>query len=73
MAIEKELQTFERERPNLVSSSGRFALVHADEVEGTYDTYADALQVGYAKFGLEPFMVKQIELIETVHYFTRDI
>jgi hypothetical protein len=73
MALEKELEIFHRELPGLLAQEGRFALVAGDQVLGTYDTYRDAIQAGYAAVGLNPFLVKQIEAIETVHLFTRDL
>jgi len=73
-SLQKELATYEREKSRLVSESeGKFALVHGDHVAGVWDTYEDALKAGYGQFGLEPFLVKQIQAIERVHFFTRDL
>jgi hypothetical protein len=74
MALEKELETYKRELPTLAASSaGKFVLIQDSQVMGVFDTYADALKEGYEKFGLTPFLVKQINALEKVHYFTRDI
>jgi hypothetical protein len=73
MALEKEQQTYVRELPSLLALAGKFALVHGDAVAGTFDTYADALNVGYEKFGLEPFLVKQIMAVEQIQCFSRDL
>ena len=74
MALEKELETYKQQLPTLAAAhSGKFALVHDTQVAGVYDSYADALRAGYEKFGLKPFLVKQIYLTEKAHYFTRDI
>lgn len=73
MALEKETQTYERELANLLQQEGKFALIHEDEVGGVYDTYEDALKGGYEKYGLGPFLVKRIQAVEQVQYFTRDI
>jgi hypothetical protein len=35
------------------------------------DTYADALSEGYKLFKLEPFLVKQIQAVETAHFIAR--
>ncbi len=74
MPLEKELETYKRELPALVAASrGKFVLIHDSQVAGVFDTYADAIRVGYEKFGLTPFLVKQINAMETVQHFTRDI
>ena len=73
MALEKELATYQVKLEELLPHEGKFVLIHGDEVAGTWDTYPDALQAGYQKFGLNPFLVKRIEWIETVQNFTRDL
>lgn len=74
MALEKETATFQREHMRLVAESqGKFALVHGDDVVGTFDSYEDAIKIGYSKFGLEPFMVKQISAVEPIQHFSRPI
>jgi hypothetical protein len=72
--LEKELAAYEKEKSRLVSeSAGKFALIHGDCVAGVWDTYEDALKAGYGQFKLEPFLVKQIQGIDRVHFFTRDL
>jgi hypothetical protein len=72
--LKTELEAYEREKSRLVSESeGKYVLIQGTEVAGVWDTYADALSAGYAKFGLEPFLVKQIEGVDRLHYFTRDL
>jgi hypothetical protein len=72
MSLEKELATYRVRLPELLSDDGKYVLIRGDDVAGIYDTYEDALRVGYARFGLEDFLVKKIESVETVHYFSRD-
>jgi hypothetical protein len=71
--LSHELATFRKELPNLLDRVGKFALVKADKIEGVWDTYSDAIQEGYRKFGLTTFLVKQILASEPVHYFTRHV
>ena len=73
MALEKELETYQRERQKLLAHEGKYVLIHGDTVEGFWDTYEDALQAGYNAHGLEHFLVKRIESVDRVHFFTRDI
>ena len=60
MALEREMETYRRELPKLREHAGKFVLIHGDEVAGIWDTFADAVQVGDDRFGLEPFMVHEI-------------
>ena len=72
--LKKELETYERHKDELVSQSeGKFVLIHGDLIAGVFDTYKDALGVGYRQFGLEPFLVKQVQGIEKVQFFTRGL
>jgi hypothetical protein len=71
MALEKELETFKNKLPELKDSEGKFALVHGDELVDVYTSYEDAIKEGYAKFKLEPFLVKQIHAIEQVQFISR--
>ncbi len=73
MALEKEQATYQRELPNLLANEGKFVLIHGDGVAGVFDTYHDALQIGYQQFKLEPFFIKQISAAEKVQFFSRDI
>lgn len=71
MALEKELETFERELPALLEHEGKYALIHGSTVVDVYAAYEDALKAGYSKFQLEPFLVKRIEAAEQILYFSR--
>ena len=74
MALDKELETFNREFARLVAESqGKFALVQEDKLVGVFDTFQDAVKSGYGQFKLTPFMVKQILAMEKVHRFSRNI
>lgn len=73
MALENELRTYKRKLPDLQSHEGKFVLIHGDNVVDIYGTYEDALKEGYEKFGLEPFLVKQIHAVEQIQSFTRDL
>jgi len=72
--LEKELQTYDANKVELVSNfEGKFALVKDDEVVGVFDTEFDAIRQGYKRFGPVPFLVKQIVEFETPLYFTSDL
>ena len=72
--LASELATYESHKEELVSQhEGRYVLIHGTEIAGVWDTYKDALESGYQKFKLEPFLVKQIQGIEQIQFITRDI
>ncbi|MFI5251208.1 MAG: hypothetical protein ACHQQQ_02145 [Bacteroidota bacterium] len=73
MALEKELETYKRELPNLLVNEGKFVLIKGDKVIDTFATYEDAIKEGYKICGLEPFLVRKIQAVEQVHFFTRPI
>jgi hypothetical protein len=73
MALEKELATYKGKLDEFLPNEGKYVLIHGDDVAGIWETYEDALQAGYQKYALAPFLVKRIECAETVQNFTRDI
>jgi len=74
MALEKEFATFEKSLAEMKAEhEGKFVLIHGDEVIDYFDTYDDAIKVGYARFKLEPFLVKQIHSVEQVQFVSRCI
>ncbi len=71
MPLERELETYCKELPNLLSEEGKFALIKGEGVAGTWATFEDAIQEGYRLFGLEPFLVKQIRGVDLRQFVTR--
>jgi hypothetical protein len=72
--LDRELATYEQHKEKLLAQEGRFVLIQGDEIVGIWDTYNDALEAGYEKFGLAtPFLIKQVRDVEEVQFFTRYI
>jgi hypothetical protein len=71
ISLEKELETYKNKLPELKQHEGKFVLIKGEEVVDTFATYEDAIKEGYQKFGLEPFLVKQIQSIQQVHFISR--
>ena len=62
--LARELATYERQSPRWrAEHQGRYALVHGDLVD-CFQTYEDALKIGYERFGLRPFLIKEIQVVE---------
>ena len=73
MALETENLTYQRELPNILQHEGKFVVISGNELGGIWGTYEDALKAAYEKFKLKPFLVKKIEAVEQIQFFTRDI
>jgi len=73
MALEKEIETYNRELPNLLAEQGKFVVICGDKLIGTFGSYEDALKCGYDKCGLEPFLVKKVQAVEQVQFFSREL
>jgi hypothetical protein len=71
--LQKELATYKRELPNLLGRVGKYVLIRGDQVLSVWEAYQDAIQEGYRVCGLDPFLVKQIQAVEQVHYITRAV
>jgi hypothetical protein len=67
-ALATEYATYLNHLPRLAHEEGKFALIHHSDLAGVYETYQDALAAGYEKFGLKPFLVKQIAATESPTY-----
>ena len=74
--LDRELDTFRRELPTLLAdpaNRGLFALVRGPAVTGLYPSFDTALSAGYDRFGLEPFLVKEVTEHEVPRYFSRNL
>ena len=71
MALEKEIATYKAKLPTLKDQQGKFVLIKGDDVIGTFSSYEDAIKEGYAKFALEPFLVKQVNAFEQAQFISR--
>lgn len=71
MSLELEVATYNRLLPTLMNDLGKFVLIKDGQLIDKYDTYQDALQAGYLKYGLERFLVKQVAPAGQVAFFTR--
>lgn len=69
MALEEEMRTYDIELEWLLQDAGKYVLIHGGEVLGVFAAREDALTAGYERVGLESFLVKKIEAVETVHSF----
>ncbi|HZF12840.1 MAG TPA: hypothetical protein VFE33_28970 [Thermoanaerobaculia bacterium] len=72
MALEQELETYRNHLQTLKAEhEGKYVLIHGDQVVDVFSSYDDAIKAGYSKFGLNPFLVKQIHAIEQAQFVSR--
>ncbi len=72
MPLEEELGTYRSKLQELKAEhEGKFVLIHGLEVVDTFSSYDDAIKAGYQRFGLNPFLVKQIRAVEQVQFVSR--
>jgi hypothetical protein len=75
-ALETEMDTFRRELPGLLAhpaNRGRFVLIRGELVAGLFSTFEAGLEAGYNRFGLGPFLVKEVTDREKPLYFSRPL
>lgn len=76
MALDREMETFQRELSNLLrteSNRDKFVLIHDDKVDSVWSTVEEGLDAGYERFGLDIFLVKKITDHEKPIYFSRNL
>lgn len=74
LTLQRELQTYESELSSMLEEDdGKFVVIRGTEVCQVLPTYDAALTWAYERFGLERFLVKQINAEEPVAHFSRDI
>jgi hypothetical protein len=77
MALEHEIQVYRLHLIDMLGvndiNEGKFTVIKGDDIQGPFDSYEEALQFGYNKHGLVPFLVKKIERNESVLYFSRPL
>ena len=61
MACEKEAALFNEKLPELAKHAGKFALIHGETIE-VFAQYNEAVRAGYARYGIDPFLVKEIRI-----------
>ena len=73
--LKTAIETYEKNRPSLMASAGRYVVIQGSNILGIWDTYEDALKSGYEKCGIDGrFLVTQIQgPLDGIQHFTRDI
>ena len=63
--LDKELDLYQQHREELLATAeGKYVLIGNGEVLGTFESEADAIDQGYLRLGVVPFLVKNIVRVE---------
>jgi predicted aldo/keto reductase-like oxidoreductase len=77
MALENELQYYRIHMIDMLGvndvNEGKYVVIKNNEAAGIFDSFDDALDEGYKRFGLVPFLVKKLEKNESILYFSRPV
>jgi hypothetical protein len=78
MALEHEMGVYRAHLMDLLGvndvNEGKYVVIKGDEIlPAAFDDYSAALAAGYDRFGPVSFLVKKVQRVEPVLYFTRDL
>jgi len=68
MIFERELETYRKALPDWIEQEGKWTLILGEEIGGIFDDFAQAIDAGYEKYGLQQFLVKEIHQVEPVYF-----
>lgn len=72
--FDRESAAYERVKRELLSrAGGKFVVFVGDEMIGPVESFEQALESGYRRFGLGPLYVKQVMIEEPIAETTREI
>ncbi|MEI6354121.1 MAG: hypothetical protein WCO47_05290 [Methylococcus sp.] len=70
--IEPELKRYQALQEELLSNhENKFVIIHGEDPYDVFETFEDALKIGYEKYTTDPFLVRQVLRIPQVLNFTR--
>jgi hypothetical protein len=65
VALEVEIRTYEAKLEELKKHhSGKFVVIHGDDVIGAFDTFENAASDAVLKFGRGPYLIRQVDAPE---------
>ncbi len=66
--FEEELAAYRKALPDWMEQEGKWVLILGSEIAGVFDSFAQAIDEGYERYGLAQFMVKPIHQVEPVYF-----
>lgn len=63
-----ELETYHKSVERWSEHVGKYVLISGSDVIGFFSSYSDAIKAGYDRFKLDPFLVRQVRIVEQIHY-----
>lgn len=62
--FETEWSTYLAHKPELLKDEGRYVVIRADEILGTFATTGEAFEAAIHKYGTAPFFMHRIAKVE---------
>lgn len=67
--LKEEVEVYNAKKDELLKEEGKFVLIKGHDVVDVFANYEDALKEGLKRFGNIPFLIHQIQKIESVNFF----
>ena len=73
-ALLQESQTYRNCLPGMLGAhEGQYVVIKGESLSHFAESYQDALEWAYEKFGLDDFFVKKVSSDQGLSHFTRDL
>ncbi len=73
-ALLRESETYRNSLPGMLGShDGQYVVIKGESLSHFAESYQDALDWAYEKFGLDDFFVKKVSSDQGLSHFTRDL
>lgn len=72
-SFEKEIETWNKNKDRLSICEGKFVWICGEEISNPFDSYPEAFHSGNIIYGIDKFIVKKIEAVETKPKLTRGV
>lgn len=59
--LDKEIEAFEKMKSELIQHHlGKFVIIHNQILAGSFDSFDNAAEEAYSKFGRGPYLIRQV-------------
>ena len=73
-ALFQESETYRNSLPAMLGAhDGQYVVIKGESLSHFAESYQDALEWAYEKFGLDDFFVKRVSSDQGLSHFTRDL
>ncbi|MDB5349668.1 MAG: hypothetical protein JWN86_915 [Planctomycetota bacterium] len=69
--FDREMATFRAHLPELLAREGAYVVIRGEEIAGICDDLEEAANLGYERYGLSGFMLREITAVEPKLMFAK--